>query len=167
MSTSNFTFMKYGMPLIVIAPEIEMQGFGKTKEEYEKEFDEEYTENMYNSDLQFDYDLLYEEMNTLAKHFNDSLHYYEVNVESGYYSGLQFIVNTYEDLDYDKNSPYCIDNEDAHYYFDECKSKILRRAESERKRIYKWLKSLKNQGYIELSCDGVFSNGEAVYSIVK
>lgn len=167
MSTPNFEFMKYDMPLIVAAPEIEMQGFDETKAQFEEENDGEYTERMYEMDIQFDYDDLYEDMKDRAECMNDSLTYYKVGVQSGYYSGLQFVVNTVEGLDYDRNSPYCVDNDDTRYWFDECRSKALRKAESESKRIYKWLKSLKNDGYMELNCDGVFSNGEAIYSIAK
>ena len=167
MSTPNFEFMDYDMPLIVGCPYKEIDGFDKTKKEYEKEFDEEDTENMYYSDLDLEYDYIYENMMTLANEINDTLHYFTIGVKSGYYSGLQFIVNTVDDLDFDKDSPYCIDNEDAHYYFDECRSKVLRKADSEKNKIRKWLYSMKDNGFMELNCDCVFSNGEAIYSIVK
>lgn len=115
MSTPNFEFMKYGMPLII-------------------------------ADMDY----------------ND----FRVEVQDGHYCDVQFIVRTYEDLDFNRESPYCIDNEDAHYYFDECRSKVLRKADAEQRKVYKWLKNLKKEGYTELRCDGVFSNGEAVYSRV-
>ena len=161
MSTPNFEFMKYGMPLIIA----ETPCYDDMKEQYEEDTGEEYDEDIYCMDCQF----IAEDMQNLADEINDTLEYFTVEVQDGYYSDLQFIVNqVYENMfDLDKDSKYCIDNEDAHYYFGECRSKVLRKADAEKRRIYKWLKSMKKLGYIELNCDGVFSNGEAVYSIVK
>lgn len=151
MSTCNFETMK-DYPLIVFCPDFD---YDDMKKDYENE-------------VQLTYDVEYAEMQRLADKINDELVYHTVGVKSGYYDGLQFIVSTYEDLDFDRDSSYCIDNEDAHYYFDECRSKVLRKAEAEVRKIRKWLKSLKNSyGYLELDCAGVFSNGEAVYSIVQ
>lgn len=157
MSTPNFEFMKYGMPLIVA----DMDYYDQ-KEQYEQEYgdDEEYNEDMFYDDMT----LKAEEMEALADEINKTLEYFRVEVKDGYYCDLQFVVRTYEDLDFDRESPYCIDNEDAHYYFDECRSKVLRKTDAEQCKVYKWLKSLKKQGYTELGCDGVFSNGEAIYS---
>lgn len=157
MSTPNFEFMKYGMPLIVA----DMDYYDQ-KEQYEQEYgdDEEYNEDMFYDDMT----LKAEEMEALADEINKTLEYFTVEVKDGYYCDLQFVVRTYEDLDFDRESPYCIDNEDAHYYFDECRSKVLRKTDAEQRKIYKWLKNLKKQGYTELGCDGVFSNGEAIYS---
>ena len=161
MSTPNFEFMKYGMPLIIA----ETPCYDDMKEQYEEDTGEEYDEDIYCMDCQF----IAEDMQCLADEINDTLEYFTVEVQDGYYSDLQFIVNqVYENMfDLDKDSKYCIDNEDAHYYFGECRSKVLRKADAEKRRIYKWLKSMKKLGYIELNCDGVFSNGEAIYSIVK
>lgn len=161
MSTPNFEFMKYGMPLIIA----ETPYYDDMKEQYEEDTGEEYDEDIYCMDCQF----IAEDMQNLADEINDTLEYYTVDIQDGYYTGLQFIVcQNYDNVfDLEKDSKYCIDNEDAHYYFDECRSKVLRAAATERRRIYKWLKSMKKLGYLELNCDGVFSNGEAIYSIVK
>lgn len=158
MSTPNFEPMKYGMPLIIA----ETPCYDDMKEQYEEDTGEEYDEDIYCMDCQF----IAEDMQNLADEINDTLEYFTVEVHDGYYSDLQFIVNqVYETMfDLDKDSKYCIDNEDAHYYFGECRSKVLRKADAEKRKVYKWLKSLKDQGYTELRCDGVFSNGEAVYS---
>lgn len=164
MSTCNFEPMSYNMPLIVSIPHFDYDEMAK---DYEEEYGEELTDDIYTDEIQLTYDAEYTNMKYLADKMNDDLVYYTVDVKDGYYEGLQFVVNTYEDLDFDRNSPYCVDNEDTRYYFDECRSKVLRKADAERRRIYKWLKSLKDEGYMELHCDGVFSNGEAIYSIVK
>lgn len=159
MSTPNFEFMKYNMPLIIADMD-----YYDLKEQYEEEFDEEFTEEMFYDEMDFRAD----DMVCLANEFNKTLKYHTVEVKDGYYADMQFVVyEKYEnDFDLSKDSPYCIDNEDAHSYFDMCRSKVLRQADAEKRRIYKWLKSLKDQGYTELVCDGVFSNGEAVYSRV-
>lgn len=159
MSTPNFEPMEYGMPLIIANMD-----YYDLKEQYEQEYgdDEEYNEDIFYDDMTF----MAEDMQHLADEINKTLEYFKVEVKDGYYSDLQFVVRTYDDLDFDRESPYCIDNEDAHYYFDECRSKVLRKTDAEKRKVYKWLKSLKDQGFTELHCDGVFSNGEAVYSRV-
>lgn len=159
MSTPNFEFMKYDMPLIIADTD-----YYQMKEDYEKEFNEEYTEDMFCDDCSF----IADNMLYLANDFNKTLNYHTVSIQDGYYSGIQFIVyeNHESEFDLSKDSKYAITNEDAQYYYGECRSKVLRKADSEKRKIYKWLKSLKNEGFLELSCDGVFSNGEAVYSIV-
>lgn len=160
MSTPNFEFMKYGMPLIVADTD-----FDKMKEEFEEEYHDEYTEDIYYDDLSW----IANNMQHDADRLNENLKYHTIEVKDGYYAGLQFTVHEiYENaFDLSKDSPYCLDNDDAHYYFDKCRSIVLREAEAEKRKIRKALKHLKDNGYIELSCDGVFSNGEAVYSIVR
>lgn len=164
MSCSNFEFMKYGLPLIVAESSAEEAGYDEMKELYESDNDEEYTIDMYYDDINFDYDFLVEDMETLAKEINDTLQFYTVEVKSGYYRGLQFTVDSENDID--PEHPW-FNNEDARYWFDECRSKVLRKAKSELNKIRKWLLNLKKHGYIELGCLGVFDNGEAVYSVVS
>lgn len=101
-------------------------------------------------------------MQTVAERLNKELDFFKVTVESGYYSGLQFFVDS------DKDSPEEMDNEDCQYYFGKCRSKAIRACNSEIRRINKWLvKQGEELGLTELICIGVFSNGEAVYSKVK
>ena len=104
----------------------------------------------------------------LAENFSAGLTFYNVGVESGYYTGFQFTVTGKYDreFDLDKNSPYCIDNDDAHCYFDMCRSAVLRKAEAEQRKIRKWLTGLKDDGYTELCLANVFSNGEGIYEVV-
>ena len=156
MSTSNFKSMEYGMPLITT------KDFSTMKDEFEKNCGEKYDEDLY----QIDMDCIYEDMRELSQNINDELEFYKVKIEDGYYEGIQFVVEQeYEEsFDLEKGTKYEIDNDDAQYYFGMCRSKVLRKAESERNRIKKWLKNLKKYGYWELNCDGIFSNGEAIYS---
>ena len=158
MSTPNFKFMLYGMPLVVGG----MNPYEDLKERYEEETSEEYTENMFFWDLQNESG----EACSEAENFTETLKYHDVTVESGYYIGFQFFVEEKHSnrFDLDKSSKYCIDNEDAHYYFDVCRSVALREADREKRKIRKWLEKIADShGYENLVCCGVFSNGEAVY----
>lgn len=165
MSCPNFEFMEYDLPLIVGCPALEEMGYDDAKEIYEKENGEEYDEDMYYADIEVDYDCLYDDMCHLAGKLNEDLRFFTVEVKSGHYRGLQFIVNS--EYDFDKTSQYCIDNYESQYEYGECRSRVLRKAKSELNKIRKWLLGLKDQGFIELNCDGVFSNGEAIYSIAS
>lgn len=157
MSTSNFEPMKYDMPLVCGG----LGYYEDYKKEYESVYDEEYTEDMFYYDLDCEFDYAVE----LAEEFSEGLKYHEVTVKGGYYQGFQFYVEeTCKGGDLDKNSPYCIDNEDAHYWYDMCRSKVLRSAEAEKRKINKWLEEIgKMEGFEILVCGGVFSNGEAIY----
>ncbi len=157
MSTSNFEPMEYDMPLVCGG----LWDFEDYKESYEESCDGEYTEGMFLADLDFEF----ENAVDLAESFSEGLKYHEVTVKGGYYCGFQFVVNeTCNGGDLDKDSPYCIDNEDAHYYYDMCRSKVLRAADAEKRKIRKWLNEVGDMPLFEkLCCVGVFSNGEAVY----
>lgn len=158
MSTCNFAPMYFGMPLVCGG----LGNFEDYKSDYEEQMDEEYTENMFFDDLNMEFD----EASCLAEDFSDELRFHQVSVKSGYYAGFQFVVDEVCDCGcFDKDSPYSIDNEDAHYYYGECRSKVLRKADAEKKKIRKWLEHLPEVfGPLEiLECIGVFSNGEVVY----
>ena len=139
MATANFRIMEYGMPMVY---------GGMNDDEFENEFE-------------------FEEAERLAENFTENLMFHDVRIESGYYGGFQFYVeerySNYFDLD--KDSEYCIDNEDAHYYFDMCRSKAIRAADAEKRKIERWLESLVNEGFVILVCTARFSNGEAHYAI--
>lgn len=160
MGTCNFEPMEYDMPLVCGG----LGSFDDYKESYEENsFDDcEYTEDMFWDDLNFEFELAEE----MAEEFSDSLKYHEVSVQSGYYNGFQFVVReTCKGGDLDKDSPYCIDNEDAQYWYGICRSKVLRAAEAEKRKIRKWLEKAGEAPMFEiLVCVGVFSNGEAVYT---
>jgi len=154
MSAPNFERMECGMPLVC----------GGFYDDYEKEYERQFHEKPFDDEvydeIQYDCDFYSDE----AADFSKTLKYYTVSVESGYYDGWQFWVEQNDGLELNPESPDCIDNEDAHYYFDECRSKVLRQANSERNKIQKWLKKWVDKKMIyELVCVGVFSNGEAVY----
>lgn len=110
---------------------------------------------------------LCDEVKSRMDEINKELTFFQVGLESGYYVGVQFDVNFKMrwgcELD-----PEELDNEDAHYYFDCCRSEMLRRYQRERRKLGKKLKELADyHGFEEIVCVGRFSNGEAVYERVE
>ena len=110
---------------------------------------------------------LCDEVKSCMDEINKELAFFEVGLMSGYYVGVQFDVNFKMrwgcELD-----PEEMDNDDAHYYFDCCRSVMLRKYERERRKLAKKLKALADDfGFEEIVCVGVFSNGEAVYRKVE
>lgn len=158
MSTPNFRDMEYNMPMVCGG----LKSFDEMAKAYEKETGDEYSEGLYEWDLQDEI----ETAEQLAEEFSNSLTFHDITIESGHYCGFQFWVeekySKYFDLD--KSSEYCIDNEDAHYYFDMFRSQALRAADAEKRKIAKWLEKLQENGFEILVCTAKFSNGEAIYS---
>ena len=138
MSTPNFRDMEYNMPLVC---------GGLHDDKFENEYE-------------------YDDAIILAENFTSELKFHNIRIEGGYYYGFQFFVEeryrNYFDLK--KESRYCIDNEDAHYYFDMFRSQALRAADAEKRKITRWLEKLQEKGFEILVCIGKFSNGEALYS---
>lgn len=99
----------------------------------------------------------------LAGELNKKLIFHDIEIETGYYTGIQtYIKKYYEDIEQ-------LDNEDCHYHFDMCRSKALRKYKAEVKRINKRLlpKFKTELGFEQIKLVGVFSNGEAVYQRVN
>lgn len=159
MSAPNFRPMLYGMPMVC------GKTYGQMKEDYESELGEEFSDGAYEYEAYNEF----EEAEAAAEEFSECLKYHDVTVEAGRYDSFQFYVQEKYDnyFDLDRSSPYCIKNEDAHYYFDVCRSVAIREADREKRKIEKWLCSLTDYGYNVVSCVGHFGNGEAVYRIVK
>jgi hypothetical protein len=158
MATANFKDMEYGMPMVIGG----MENYEDMKKAYESETGEEYNEDIY----YFDLEEIFRDAEKLAEDFTENLKYHDITIISGYYSGFQFYVEEkysgYFDLN--KSSEYCIENDDAHYYFDVCRSVAIRESDREKRKIKRWLESLVNYGYDIIVCVGRFSNGEAVYT---
>ena len=133
-------------------------------EEYNREFGEELTDEVFYAEENFQA----ENAQRMAEELTKSLEFHNVTVESGYYASFQFYVeekySNYFELD--KNSRDCIDNEDAHYYFNMFRSQALRKADAEKRKIKKWLLNMRNQGFNLVHMTGMFSNGEAIYCVV-
>jgi len=150
MATPNFRSMLYNMPLVCGIP------FSEYWEEYDH--DEFMAEVEANADCA--------EAQHIAEDFNDDLTFHTVTIIAGHYDSFQFFVEEkysgYFDLD--KSSRWCIDNDNAHYYFDMCRSLAIRKADSEKRRIMKWLYQIAEKyGYNICGISERFSNGETWY----
>ena len=94
---------------------------------------------------------------------NRDLLFYKVELRDGYYTGVQFYVETVHDVEHDYYT-----NEDCHDYFDCCRSVARRKYAAEQNRITRKLRQLADEfGFEEIVCTAVFSNGEAMYGRVK
>ena len=163
MSTPNFKTMK-DFPLIIARDRYAKQcrdcgAYCDTDEEVCPSCGEP----LYDCEIVPDYEadeIVAQEMIEIADRINDGLIFHEVKMESGHYSGAQFLV---EEL-YDDISE--MTNEYTHYHFDMNKSKAVRRYEAEKRKIVRELRKLTKCGFEELECVAIFSNGEAVYEKV-
>lgn len=137
-------------------------------EEYEAEyFEEEKSDSLeksYESAMRIWEEIFYEDIyhgydgfKDLMEDFNDTLTFHELKFYSGYYTGIQIYVE-------EKENPHELDNEDCNYYYDMCRSKAIRKYDTEIRKINKWMDKVAVQyGWRELICLGIFSNGEAIY----
>ena len=99
---------------------------------------------------------------------NDELRFFEISIESGYYTGVQTWVEHTNDAEnagfYNDNSYDDVTNEDCRYYLDMCRSEAIRKYEAERRKVLRMLKKLaEDWGFEEYDCVARFSNGEAWY----
>lgn len=158
MATCNFEPMKHNFPLIVGG----LDSYEEMREQFEKEFEGEFTEDTYYAELQYQC----EDAEYLAKEFNKELDFYEVELRSGYYQGFQFcVIGKYDcPFDFDEDSEYCLDDEDADYYFNMTKKEVLENAKKEWDKVNAWLIDLKQHGYIQLGVLAKFDNGETMYT---
>lgn len=101
------------------------------------------------------------EMKKVAARLNEEQLFFKVTVESGYYCGVQFFVEN-------KNDPVeDMGNVDTNYYYGMCRSRAMRKEKVAGNLIRRELRKAKEElGLIELTCSGIFSNGEAIYEKV-
>ena len=101
------------------------------------------------------------DMERAAKRMNEGQEFFTVTVESGYYTGVQFYVESkYDDLC--RWSEYDLD-----YEFGKGRAEVFADYEAAKESVTDGLHKAKEElGLMELSCIGVFSNGEAVYKNV-
>ena len=167
MSTANFNSNQLGFPLYVhdniyakVCPEC---GWWNNTED---ETCYDCGKSLADVEEQYDYvgeELLCDDVKADMDEINKELAFFQVGLASGYYAGVQFTV-TFKTIWGCEIDPKELDNEDAHYYFDCCRSVMLRRYERERRKLSKKLAQLaKDFGFEEIVCVGRFSNGEAIY----
>ncbi|MGE4353530.1 MAG: hypothetical protein AB7D36_05550 [Oscillospiraceae bacterium] len=107
----------------------------------------------------------YDNVEAALKDVNSRLKFHKIEVLSGYYTGAQLFVEKSEDAQrayYD--NPEELDNDDCRYYFDMCRSQMIRAWEAEQHKVCRELaKIAATWGFEHYYCGGIFSNGEAVY----
>lgn len=91
---------------------------------------------------------------------NDELQWYNLKIESGYYTGLQILVDTEWCNIGEWSDEDCMDE------FELNKKETIQMILDEQKKICKYLESTTQYGFREIVC-GVFSNEEAVYHYVQ
>ena len=166
MSTCNFKTMK-DFDLWVIDEEKMCEFY--LGEEYKKENGiEEYSYD----DIDLAYDLLREDFNDDSgiDKLNDSLQWYNVELRSGYYEGLQIYIDTEwsginEYADWLPSKPLIWDDEECELQFGLTREETIKMIEEEKKKINEFLENTKYYGFYKIKCIGVFSNGEAVYQL--
>lgn len=98
---------------------------------------------------------------------NENLRFFKISVKNGYYDGLQLFVELTQDAGnagFTERGPEYLENDDAHCYFDMCRSKCIRAYESEKRKINKILAKIgTTYGMDRLGIFARFSNGETWY----
>lgn len=160
MGTCNY-ISQDNFDLYITEYEVDEEYIKEYEEINECEFDEEWDSQMFYKDI-------YMQAERLANKLNEELMFYQIEIRSGYYDGLQTIIQGTDWYD----SYYNIEdvsNDDCHYYFDMCRSKAIRKHNTEVNKINKKLLPLfeKELGFDHIRCIGVFSSGEAIYERVK
>lgn len=105
---------------------------------------------------------LIDEMKTYIGEANEQLTAYEIQIKSGYYTGLQLYV---VELLPDPSDYPDFDNSDAHYYFDMCLSKAKRFHAAQKRKTIRLMDQIASQmGMDKLGIYARFSNGETWYT---
>jgi len=158
MSTANFRTMEYDLPMVV-GGIYDDDFVEQLKADYLAEIGEEITEKLLEVELRYFAEEDFTEAAELAENLNENLEYYKIEVIGGHYVGFQFYVRGRIFDDYEE-----MDNDDAHYYFDMCRSRALRAERAEMRKIEKWLRKIASEyKYDMIECIGRFGNGEAKY----
>ena len=161
MATNNFESMNFDMPMIV-------GGIGEDFEQRKKDFEEandgEYTQEMYNEDVNLECDCEYEDI----KEYNMDKQFVELDIVGGYYDGFQWQVKWIDKyLDYEQIMADDFTEEDSDYYYGDSLENVRAKIQDELKQAREYLEGLKDRGYIEIYKYAQFSNGEAVYKKVE
>lgn len=109
-----------------------------------------------------------DELENRCQEENKNLRFFKISVKSGYYNGLQLYVELSRDANnagFTDGGPTYLENDDAHYYFDMCRSKCIRAYESEKRRVNKILAKIgADYDMDKLGIVARFSNGETWYT---
>lgn len=113
--------------------------------------------------------LVYEEVEQALEDLNSRLIFHRVSLRSGYYAGVQLWPEENDDAQaagFYEGDTSDVDNDNAHYYFDMCRSLAIRKYQAEQRRLTKELAAIaKAWSFDQLSIVARFSNGETWYSV--
>jgi len=164
MSTTNFNITKvmdkYELPLMVMSDEML----------YKYMMEEEPTEDINPDDFAWEvsngFDCVMSDIRAEFDELKDKLYTLTIDITDGYYTGVQFIIDTYNiDVDYLLINNY--DNWDEwelwNYFHAETIEEAVNNLNEEIRLIREFLEWVKNFGFRELNLVGVFSNGEGIY----
>lgn len=128
------------------------------------------------SGVQSEYDFyaaeeFYNDLEKRCQEENKNLRFFKIAVKSGYYDGAQLFVELSQDADnagFTERGPEYLENDDAHYYFDLCRSKCIRAYEAEKRKVNKILDNIgRAYNMDKLAIYARFSNGETWYSKIS
>lgn len=115
-----------------------------------------------------EYYFLVEDVRRDLREESRNLVFFNLDIESGYYCGLQLVADLTNDADSAGFSgigtEWGPDNESCNYWLGCCRSRALRKYRAEINKVNKILSRVgAAYGFEKYGCAGVFSNGEAVY----
>ena len=120
----------------------------------------------------------FEQAEKMLEQFNAELSYYHIRLESGYYSGVQVILETKEGVeltedytakDWNDNRKEYRNYYGYHYEFDMPYSLRIKAEQRERRKIEQYCRTVLKDYYDfdEYVCTARFSNGEALYALAS
>ena len=163
MSTPNFTITKvmdmFDLPLMVQSDEM-------LYKYVMEEFPTEDTDtDDYIWEVNNGFNCLMDDVRDQLTDLQCDLNIFTISISDGYYTGIQFVVYTNElDTSYLNVEGNWDEWELAHYFDADTIEEARENVAKEVKAINMFLEKMKDYGFRPLNCDGVFSNGEAIYS---
>ena len=164
MSTPNFKTQEYFDLYVAIYEQPSDEDIKEWEEETECSYDFEFESNIYYEDVVTNFEF---ELKHVLNELGKQLKFHKLDLESGYYDGIQITVNVADELNsYIYEDTYeDMDNEDTKYLYDLTRSQFIKQYEIERRYIDRKVlpKLAERTGFRKIHCVGVFSNGEAIY----
>ena len=163
MSTANFNITKvmdkYDLPLMVQSDEMLYKYIMEEEPNEDTDFDDFVWE------VQNGFDCLMDDIRDRLTDLQCELHIFTIDISDGYYTGIQFVIDTADlDTSYLNVEGEWDEWELAHYFNADTIEEAKENIANEVKAINEFLEEMKSYGFRPLNCDGVFSNGEAIYS---
>ena len=116
------------------------------------------------ADSRYEFDeFLYREIEKTVEDFSSDLKFFSISLKSGYYAGAQVYIEDIHGFNWGAGW----DDEDCRYWFDECRTEVIKAYNSEISKIKRWLRNdIANAGFREIRKIAQFGNGEAIYGYV-